>query len=394
LEKSQRTFTLQRLRSNIGHKLQTNQYAYQKSVSTTDALLHATHDWCESLDSRHISHITAAFIDMSKAFDRMDPKLLIKKLQALDTNPGLIHLIVNFLSDHRSCVKFQQEQSTYSTITMGAPQGTKLGPWLWLVYIDDLRVSSDQCKLVKYADDLTLYSCLKKKDQSNIVCLQDELNHITDWATENNMLVNASKTKILHLTLSEPKYNPQFYMDGHLLASSTTAKLLGVTIDSRLTFSHHIDNMCNSLASRLYAMRELKRLGLNSSGLLLYYTANIRSLLTYACPVWGTIISDHHQQRITQIERRALKIVNPDISYNEAIGNHNLQPVVSFIDDITRRLMSKIDNNPGHPLRELITYKTGRRTRVSLSTNMPVCRTAKLMRSFFYKYGKFYRVLF
>ena len=128
---------------------------------------------------------------------------------------------------------------------------------------------------------------------------------------------------------------------------------------------------------------------LNSSGLLLYYTANIRSLLTYACPVWGTIISDHHQQRITQIERRALKIVNPDISYNEAIGNHNLQPVVSFIDDISRRLMSKIDNNPGHPLRELITYKTGRQTRVSLSTNMPVCRTAKLMRSFFYKYGKF-----
>ena len=191
---------------------------------------------------------------------------------------------------------------------MGAPQGTKLGPWLWLVYIDDLRVSSDQCKLVKYADDLTLYLCLKKKDQLNIVCLQDVLNHITDWASENNMLVNASKTKILHLTLSEPKYIPQFYMDGHLLASSTTAKLLGVTIDSRLTFSHHItvirhqiliniDNMCNSLASRLYAMRELKRLGLNSSGLLLYYTANIRSLLAYACPVWGTIISDHHQQR-------------------------------------------------------------------------------------------------
>ena len=115
--------------------------------------------------------------------------------------------------------------------------------------------------------------------------------------------------------------SPQFYMNGHLLESSTTAKLLGVTIDSRLTFSHHIDNMCNSLASRLYAMRELKRLGLNSSGLLLYYTANIRSLVTYACPVWGTIISDHHQHRITQIERRALKIMNPDISYNEAIGN-------------------------------------------------------------------------
>ena len=124
---------LSKLKEGLSDKLKHNQYAYQQQRSTTDALLHVIHDWCKELDDLRTSHVTATLIDMSKAFDKMDPNILIKKLQDLDIHNGLISLIDNFLTDRQCCVKLNN-RSSYKDIDMGAPQGTKLGPWLWLVF--------------------------------------------------------------------------------------------------------------------------------------------------------------------------------------------------------------------------------------------------------------------
>ena len=99
-----------------------------KILCTTDALLNVIHNWCLELDSLKISHVSAALVDMSKAFDRMDPDILLSKLKRLEVNDGLLALIDNFLTDRECCVKLK-EKSEYRAITMGAPQGTKLGPW-------------------------------------------------------------------------------------------------------------------------------------------------------------------------------------------------------------------------------------------------------------------------
>ena len=139
---------------------------------------------------------------------------------------------------------------------------------------------------------------------------QTALDDISRWARDNNMLINASKTKILHLSLSDPKYIPTFTMDGHTLEVSSNAKLLGITVDQRITFSDHIDDICDRLAGRRYGIRELKRLGLNAQGLRLYYTANIRSVLTYTCPMWGSIITKRPLEKVIQVERQAMKVMN------------------------------------------------------------------------------------
>ena len=89
-------------------------------------------------------------------------------------------------------------------------------------------------------------------------------------------------------------------MNSQILETSESAKLLGVTIDpaidTKLKFSEHIKDTYSRLGRRIYGMRELKGLGLNAEGLKLYYTANIRSVLTYACPVWGSLITDKDQE--------------------------------------------------------------------------------------------------
>ena len=266
---------------------------------------------------------------MSKAFDRLNPNIIISKLTELNVNSGLVTLIDDFLSDRQCRVKLR-EKSAYRDITMGTPQGTKLGPWLWLVYINDLSVPSS-CRVIKYADDLTLYAKFKKSDQSTASNFQYALNSISDWALNNNMLINAEKTQIVHLSLSQPKYIPSFTMNGKQLQSTSNAKLLGVTIDTKLSFSKHVQETCEGLAGRMYGMRELKRLGLNSQGLTLYYTANIRSVLTYACPVWGSLITDKDKETIRRIEGKAMRIVNSDISYEQALFRDQVPAVDKFI---------------------------------------------------------------
>ena len=376
-----------KLRNAIGEKLNKNQYAYQKQLSTTDALLHAVHDWCQDLDDNTTSHITTALIDMSKAFDRLNPNIIISKLTELNVNSGLVTLIDDFLSDRQCRVKLQ-EKSVYRDITMGTPQGTKLGPWLWLVYINEFGVPSS-CRVIKYADDLTLYAKFKKSDQSTASNFQHALNSISDWALNNNMLINAEKTQIVHLSLSEPKYIPSFTMNGKQLQSTSNAKLLGVTIDAKLSFSKHIQDTCEGLAGRMYGMRELKRLGLNSQGLTLYYTANIRSVLTYACPVWGSLITDKDKETIRRIEGKAMRIINSDISYEQALCQYQVPAVDWFITDLSRKTMLKIYSNTNHPLSCVIKRKTTRQTRVSKMIQMPKCRTEKLKRSFFHHYSDF-----
>ena len=139
----------------------------------------------------------------------------------------------------------------------------------------------------------------------------------------------------------------------------------------------------------MYGLRELKQLGLNSQGLTLYYTANIRSVLTYACPVWGSLITDKDKETIRRIESKAMRIINSDISYEQALCQYQVPAVDKFIADLSRKTMLKIYSNTYHPLSSAIKRKTTKQTRVSKLIQMPKCRTEKLKRSFFYHYSDF-----
>ena len=111
----------------------------------------------------------------------------------------------------------------------------------------------------------------------------------------------------------------------------------------------------------------------------------IRSVLTYACPVWGSLITDKDQEIFKRVERQALKIMNSDIEYFEAIQIYNILPVKPFTEQLSRSVMNKIYADTTHPLNNLIKRKT---TRHAL-TQMPICGTEKLQNSFFFRFSDF-----
>ena len=140
-------------------------------------------------------YLYACFRDFSKAFDRIDHAILVRKLIHVGVRPALISWICSFLSKRQQAVKINDIISSWLPITAGVPQGTKLGPILFLLMINDLGLSTQLgCNRWKYVDDITLSDTLLR-DQSSY--LQSDLDRIHQWAVDNNMRPNPSKCKIM-----------------------------------------------------------------------------------------------------------------------------------------------------------------------------------------------------
>ena len=169
------------------------QFGNVKKCSTTHALIYLIHQWLAATDASG-SVVCACMVDFSKAFDRIDHSILIKKLQVLNVHPCLINWCTDFLHCRYLRVKAGLNKSSWKSIHAGVPKGTKLGPLLFLVMINDLKL---YFPLYKYVDDCTLYGTVRKPYISEI---QKDLNDLNDWTKNNYMQLNVKKTKELQIS--------------------------------------------------------------------------------------------------------------------------------------------------------------------------------------------------
>jgi hypothetical protein len=171
------------------------QFGCLKGLSTTYCLLDMLHTWLSHLDSQN-KHIRICFLDFSKAFDRIGYNILIDKLIDLGVRRSLIPWIIDFLTNRRQRVKIGRSLSNWLLVTAGVPQGTKLGPILFLVMINDLKISSPDTKMWKFVDDSTVSEHLTGNISS---VTQLTLNLIESWCSNNWMVLNPIKCKELRI---------------------------------------------------------------------------------------------------------------------------------------------------------------------------------------------------
>ena len=138
--------------------------------------------------SRTVATVTTT--DFSKAFDRINHTLVLNKLIHLEVRPSIIPWIADFLTSREQCVRYNSICSTWLTLNAGVPQGTKLGPILFLVMINDVRPTGDNLAAFKYVDDLSIAEWRPSSQKS---CLQDAIDGLTNWLMQNNMKLNPSK---------------------------------------------------------------------------------------------------------------------------------------------------------------------------------------------------------
>ena len=184
------------------------------------------------------------------------------------------------------------------------------GPEDFLHMIDDFETCLED---IKFVDDTTIFEIVPISEPSK---LQEAANEAVTWASHNNMSRNASKTKEIIVYYGKKDITiPPIMIEGQEIERVSEAKLLGVTLTSKLTWEVHIYNLCRKTNSRLYYLRHLKRAGLPTAQLLTVYKALIRSVTEYACQAWSTSITKEQCNLLEQIQQRAFKIILPMCSF-------------------------------------------------------------------------------
>ena len=280
------SFAAKWLLEDIEKNLDPKQFGNRPGLSTLHylvSLLHQLFKHCENGKS------SATFVctDFTKAFDKLDHNILVKKLVDLNVRPWLINWIVSFLENRKQCVKYFGTLSDEKFNHAGVPQGTKLGPILFLIMINDALANS-HIPYYKYVDDLTLVECRIDGQQSE---LQTYLSLFHKWAFDNNMKLNPSKCLSLNVTFSRnPQPHPVLSIDSTPLPIVHSTKILGVIVQSNLKWDGHVTEIIKKCNRKLYMFRTIKKYGLPLEDLKTVYIGYIRPVLEYLRPCfqWRT----------------------------------------------------------------------------------------------------------
>ena len=277
---------------------------YRKGYSAQHALLSMLEKWKVTLDKG--GYGGGILMDLSKAFDTLDHDLLTAKLHAYGFSKNALRLIKSYLSDRWQRVKINNSYSTWSALLIGVPQGSVLGPLLFNLYINDLfyLIDTDVCN---FADDTTPYAvdmCLAKLMAKLELAAEKALN----WFYYNGMKLNSSKC---HLLISGNKYECMICKIGTSQVIEThLVKLLGVKIESDLSFNTYLTTVCKRASQKLNALSRLcSIIPLNQRRCLMQ--AFFASQFSYSPLVW-MFHSRKLNRKINNLHYRALRIVYRD----------------------------------------------------------------------------------
>ena len=220
------------------------QFGGIKDSSTTLALITMLHHVLQRLERKN-TYARILLIDFSKAFDHIDHNILLDKLKTNGVPQICVEWQKAFLTSRTQRVKPANTKSDWIEVAGGVPQGTLSGPVNFLNMIDDIHTDVDD---VKFVDDVTLYEVCNTHSQNK---LQNAMDDIQEWATDNNMSLNTNKTKELLVYFGREDLDiPRITINGDVIERVSCAKLLGCHIMSNLSWEDHIANLAKNKVTR------------------------------------------------------------------------------------------------------------------------------------------------
>ena len=238
------------------------QSGFLKHHSTSFLLTNLTDDICQGFRSDHITILL--MLDLSKAFDRVSHEILLDKLKAIGFSPQALGWFTEYLSDRTQSVILENKSSSSLKVISGVPQGSVLGPLLFLIYINDLGGKISYSKRLMFADDLQIYLQVPYKDLNlGVTLLQNDLHEIKNWCLVNNFKINVEKTNFIIFGKNVSNLydtNTSFYFDGAQIQLTKTVKNLGLYIDYDMKWRSQINHIVKSVNYVLYRLRHFKHL--------------------------------------------------------------------------------------------------------------------------------------
>ena len=371
--------------------LQTNslitpmQSGFRPGDSTVCQLIDVYHIISKALDCK--KDVRLVFCDISKAFDRVWHKGLLFKLSKIGINGKLLSWFTSYLSDRRQRVSLQGHSSGWALIRAGVPQGSVLGPLLFLIYINDI-VHDVQSNIRLFADDTTLYiEVVDALTATNT--LNRDLTSISQWANKWLVAFSPEKTTSMLCSLRNRTEIPKLYFDNTEVSNVENHRHLGITLTQDMSWQRHIDDITARANKRLDVLCRLSY-QLDRNTLATLYCSFIRPVLEYGDTLYNGCTLQQSNS-IEQVQKRAARIITGCIRgtptrlmYNE-LGWTTMKERRDFH---CLCLFHKIINGtaPNYLVKnipESVGIRTGRTLRNSTDLSMITSRTSVFQRSFF-----------
>lgn len=281
--------------------LSDSQHGFRQGLSTSTQLLLTVNDLLRVLDKSGQADIV--FMDFSKAFDKVPHGKLLYKLESIGLPFFVLRWIQVYLMNRKQYVDVKNCFSNVSSVSSGVPQGSVLGPLLFLIYINDLAsVTHADVSLRLFADDCVVFKQILSPDDH--CSLQGAVSAIDGWCQKWGMDLNREKTVLMRITRKKIPSIYSYKLQDCVISEVQEYKYLGVTFTKNLKWSVHISNICASAMRKLYFLRRKLRRAPVSTKLLAYNTC-VRSKLEYAAVIWDP----HIKKDIMQLERVNRKAV-------------------------------------------------------------------------------------
>lgn len=270
--------------------LSNNQYGFRSSLSTVKAVENAITDVLNCFEGRKFLGMT--LVDLSKAFDTVSHTILLEKLSYYGIKNKELQFFESYLKERTQTVFVGNKSSNLGTILAGVPQGSVLGPLLFIIAINDLPTNLPH-KSILYADDTTLIVTGKTEDEINLKS-DAMMKSAEDWFTANSFFINADKTEKISFSLRITNNKEQ-----------KPVKLLGLMLDCKLTWADHTKYVVNKLSRVCFLLRKLKD-NISHNMLLNSYNSFFHSHLLYGCLLWG---NSPGAQQVFIWQKKALRII-------------------------------------------------------------------------------------
>lgn len=295
------------------------QHGFRKERSTNSAVFNFINKLLKNLDEKKLN--LGIFLDLSKAYDTINYDILYEKLDRYGIRGNALKWVKSYLSLRSQRVAVIKNRNTFLSdvedVETGIPQGSVVGPLLFIIYINDIQ-NAVGCEIVTYADDTNLL-VNANSTEALIHQAKNHFNTIKNWFSKNRMILNMEKTNLIFFKTSHSKIvSPLEFDVGDIkISCSQNTRFLGVFVDENLNWKTHVNHLTKKLNTVQYSLRVLKPV-VNVDVLFLVYQSNFQSVLRYCITMWGQC-SDIDELFI--IQKRAIRTIL-GLGYTESCRGH------------------------------------------------------------------------
>ncbi len=286
--------------------LSNNQFGFRKSHSTATALLDCTNEWYVNIDKKMFNLVV--FIDLKKAFDTVNHDILLKKLEFYGITGQAHDLLKSYLSNRRQKCQIDNFISSEHLIKCGVPQGSILGPLLFLLYINNLPECLKNTRPRLFADDTNITATSHTIADIETAANSD-LENLKNWLIANKLSLNVAKTEFMligspQIIRNASNAQPNILIENKQIQQVNKAKTLGIIIDQHLSWKPNTENICKKITSGISALRRVKPFIAERDTLTSIYNAIVRPYFDYCSEVWD-VFGEIQSRRLQKLQNRA-----------------------------------------------------------------------------------------